>query len=99
MAPEIHESGPATPPAANGLVAQPGLIVGLCAIALGLIGFSIPVLGTIASCIGIWLGIGGFRHGRSMHYTPGVACGLIGISVSVLSIIYWVCAILFESYH
>jgi hypothetical protein len=78
---------------------QPGLVASLCSIAAGLVGFGVPVLGMIASCAGIWLGIRGFRQGRAARYTPGMTCGIAGIAVSVLGIVYWVCAILFESYH
>ena len=78
---------------------QPGFVVSLCSIAVGLIGFGVPVLGMLASCAGIGLGIWGFRQGRAAHYTPSIACGIIGTSISVLSIVFWVCAILFESYH
>src|SRR5271170_5525183 len=107
MPPEPNSPDPGTPPPLNAAVAtpaaaqiqQPGLVVGLCSIAAGLIGFGVPVLGMIASCAGIWLGVRGFRQGRPMHYTPGIVCGLDGISVSILSMVFWVCAILFESYH
>jgi hypothetical protein len=78
---------------------QPGLVAGLCSIAAGLVGFGVPVLGTIASCAGIGLGIWGFRQGRAAHYTRGAVCGLVGVSVSVLGIVFWVCAVLFESYR
>jgi hypothetical protein len=78
---------------------QPGLVISLCSIAAGLIGFGVPALGMLASCAGIGLGIWGFRQGRAAHYTPSIACGIIGTSISVLSIVFWVCAILFESYH
>jgi hypothetical protein len=78
---------------------QPGFVVSLCSVAAGLVGFGVPVLGMIASCAGIWLGIRGFRKGRAAHYTPSMTCGIGGIAVSVLGIVFWVCAILFESYH
>ena len=78
---------------------QPGFVASLCSIAAGLIGFGVPVLGMIASCAGIGLGIWGFRQGRSAHYAPGSICGIVGVAVSVLGIVFWVCAILFESYH
>lgn len=107
MPPEPNSPDPGTPPPLNGAIAtpaaarnqQPGLVVGLCSIAAGLIGFGVPVLGMIASCAGIWLGVWGFRQSRPTHYTPGIVCGLAGISVSILSIVFWVYAILFESYH
>ncbi len=78
---------------------QPGLVVSLCAIAVGLVGFGVPILGMIASCVGIGLGIWGFRQGRVGSYTTGIVCGLVGIAVSVLGIVFWVCVVLFESYH
>jgi hypothetical protein len=53
----------------------------------------------IASCAGIGLGIWGFRQGRAASYTIGAVCGLIGIAVSILGIVFWVCVVLFESYH
>jgi hypothetical protein len=107
MSPEPTGSDTGTPPPLNGALAtsravqnqQPGLVVGLLSIAAGLIGFGVPVLGMIASCAGIWLGVRGFRQSRPTHYTPGIVCGLIGVSVSILGIVFWVCAILFESYH
>jgi hypothetical protein len=77
----------------------PGFVVSLCSIAAGLVGFGAPVIGMIASFAGIGLGVWGFRQGRAAHYTPSVTCGLIGITVSVLGIVFWVCVILFESYH
>lgn len=78
---------------------QPGLVAGLCSIAAGLVGFGVPVVGVIASLAGIASGIWGFRQGRAAGYTPGVTCGLIGIAASVLSIVFWVCVVLFESYR
>jgi hypothetical protein len=107
MPPEVNGPGAETPPTAHGetlspfvgLKPQPGFVVSLCSIAAGLVGFSVPVLGMIASCAGIWLGIWGFHQGRAARYTPSVACGLVGLILSLLSIVFWVCAILFESYH
>jgi hypothetical protein len=95
------------PPAANGVVStpaavqhpRPGLIAGVGSIVAGVIGFGVPVLGMIASCVGIWLGVRGFRQGRAANQPPGMICGIIGISISGLSIVYWVSALLFESYR
>ena len=78
---------------------QPGLVVGLCSIGAGLVGFSVPVLGMLVSLGGIGLGIWGFRQGRAGHSPRSVACSLIGIAVSIGGIVFWVCALLFESYH
>jgi hypothetical protein len=63
------------------------------------VGFGVPVLGMIASCVGIWLGIVGFRQGRATNYSPSIICGIIGISFGGLSIVYWMSVILFESYR
>lgn len=78
---------------------QPGLVIGLCSIAAGLIGFGVPVVGMIASLAGIGLGIWAFRQGRRARYRRGLICGLAGMVLSVLSIAFWVCVVLFESYH
>jgi uncharacterized membrane protein HdeD (DUF308 family) len=78
---------------------QPGLIAGVCSIVAGVTGFSVPVVGMIASCVGIWLGVSGFRRGRSASYRPSIICGIIGALVSILGIAYWVSAVLFESYR
>ena len=78
---------------------QPGLIVSVCSIVAGVVGFGVPILGMIASCIGIWLGVKGVPQGRAANYTPSTICGVIGISVAGLSIVYWVSAVLFESYR
>jgi hypothetical protein len=107
MSPAAPGPNTGPPQAANGevpapvvvLKQQPGLVISLCSIAAGLIGFGVPVLGVLASCVGIGLGIWGVRQGRAAHYTPSIACGIIGTSISVLSIVFWVWAILFESYH
>jgi len=107
MSPEAHDPETEAPHAAGSAVTnpaavqnqQPGLGVSICSIIAGVVGFSIPILGMIASCIGIWLGVRGFRQGRAGNYTPGIICAVIGIFLSVLSIVYWVSAVLFESYH
>ncbi len=78
---------------------QPGLFASIGSIVAGLIGFSLPVVGMAASCIGIWFGVKGIRQGRAANYRPGIICGIVGISVDALGIVFWVCAILFESYH
>ena len=78
---------------------QPGLIAGIGSIVAGVIGFGIPVLGMVASCAGIWLGIIGFRRGRATKCATTTTCGIIGIALSVLGIVFWVYAILFESYR
>ena len=77
----------------------PGLIAGIGSIVAGVIGFAIPVLGMAVSCVGIWLGIKAIRNGRAVRYTTSTSCGVIGASISVLGIVYWVCAVLFESYR
>src|SRR5580704_11638024 len=99
MPPEPNGRDTGTGPPLNGALAtsaaaqnqQPGLVVGLLSIAAGLIGFGVPVLGMIASCAGIWLGVRGFRQSRPTRYTPGIVCGLVGTSASILSIVFWVC--------
>ena len=78
---------------------QPGLVISLCSIAAGLIGFGVPVLGMLASCAGIGLGIWGFRRGRAAHYPRSVACGIAGISVSILSFVFWTYVLLSSSYR
>lgn len=90
-----------TPPAASvdAPSEQPGFVVSLCSIAAGLIGFGVPVLGMLASCAGIGLGIWGFRQGRAAHYPRSVVCGIAGISVSVLSFVFWPYVMLSSSYH
>ena len=77
----------------------PGLIAGIGSIVAGVIGFAIPVLGMAVSCAGIWLGIKAIRNGRAARYSTSTTCGIIGASISVLGIVYWVCAVLFESYR
>jgi hypothetical protein len=86
-------------PAANAPAKQPGFVVSLCSIAAGLVGFGVPVVGMLASLAGIGLGIWGFRQGRAAHFLRSIACGLIGIAVSVGGIVFWVCVVLFESYR
>ena len=75
----------------------PGLIAGIGSIICGMFGFGVPVLGMVAACIGIWLGIRAIQQGRVGGYMTSVVCGAIGITVSALSIVFWVCAVLFES--
>jgi hypothetical protein len=107
MPPETIDPGNEMSPATNSAVAtpepaqtaQPGLIVGICSIAAGVIGFSIPVLGMVVSCAGIWLGIKGFRQGRASNLTSSTVCGVIGASLSGLGIVFWISAVLFESYR
>lgn len=94
---------PEAPPAETSLSAapnrQPGLIAGACAIFAGAVGFGIPILGMVASGVGIWLGIKAVRQGRRSNYTPSVACGAIGAALSALAIVFWVCVAVFESHH
>jgi hypothetical protein len=78
---------------------QPGLVIGLCSITAGMVGFGVPVIGMIASLAGIGLGVWAFRQGRAAGYRPASTCGLVGIAVSVLGIVFWVCVVLFESYR
>jgi len=85
--------------AANPPVPAPGVISGVLSIIAGGAGFGIPIVGMIGSLIGIWLGIMAIRRGRSSRYSPATICGVIGLTLSVLSIAYWVSAVLFESYH
>jgi hypothetical protein len=107
MSPEAHDPDTGMLPAENGTGTnpaavqnrQPGLIVSVCSLVAGVVGFSVPILGMIASCVGIWLGVKGVRQGRAATHTASIICGVIGISVSGLSIVYWVSAVLFESYR
>jgi hypothetical protein len=107
MSPEANDPDTGTPTAANSEVTtaaiaqnqQPGLIVSVCSMVAGVVGFGVPVLGMIAPCVGIWLGVTGFRQGRATNYTPSIICGIIGISLGGLSIVDWVSVILFESYR
>ena len=78
---------------------QPGLVVGLCSIGAGLVGFSVPVLGMLVSLGGIGLGIWGFRQGRAAHYRRSIVCGITGISVSIVSFVFWPYVMLSSSYH
>jgi hypothetical protein len=105
MFPEAHDNGaPAlshdgvTP---TGAIQKPlpGLISGIGSMICGVFGFGVPVVGMVAACIGIWLGIRAIRQGRMGDHMTSVVCGAIGITVSALSIVFWVCAVLFESYH
>jgi hypothetical protein len=98
MCPEANESETELPPpvARN---QQPGMFASIGSIVAGVIGFSLPVVGMAASCIGIWFGVQGIRQGRAAKYRPSIICGMIGISVDGLGIVFWVCAVLFESYH
>ena len=94
------EPGPesaATPPPV--FTEQPGFVLSLYSIAAGLVGFGIPVVGIVASCVGIALGIAGFRRGRRAASPRSMICGSIGILVSVLGIGFWVVVVLFESYR
>ena len=77
----------------------PGLIAGISSIVAGVIGFCIPVLGMAVSCVGIWLGIKAIRNGHAAHYSTSITCGVIGAVISVLGIVFWICAFLFESYR
>ena len=86
------------PPAAVS-TSQPGMIAGIGSIICGLIGFGIPVLGILVACVGIWLGVLAVLRARRTMARSSTICGIAGISLSVLSIVYWVCVILFESYH
>jgi hypothetical protein len=107
MSPEAHNPKTEAPRAANNAVTnpaaaqnqQPGLAVSVSSIVAGVVGFSIPILGMIASCVGIWLGVRGFRQGRAGKYTPSIVCAIIGVFLSGLSIVFWVTVILFESYR
>jgi hypothetical protein len=96
-----HE--PDTPPGANGdlptsiaLPNQPGFVICLCSIAVGLAGFSFPLL---PSCVGLGLGIWGFRKGCAAHYRRSIVCGIVGISVSVLTLLFWPYVMVMSSYH
>lgn len=86
-------------PPASVPVSQPGLIAGVGSIICGLIGFGIPVLGILVACVGIWLGVLAILRARRTAARSSMICGIAGISLSVLGIVYWVCVVLFESYH
>lgn len=75
------------------------MIAGIGSIVAGVIGFSIPVAGIVVSCVGIWLGIKGIRQGRAENYRPSIMCGISGLGIAGLGIVFWACAILFESYR
>jgi hypothetical protein len=77
----------------------PGVIAGIGSIVAGVIGFGIPVVGILASCVGIWLGIKGIRQARAMNYRPSITFGIIGLSIDGLGIVFWVCVVCFESYR
>ena len=77
----------------------PGLISAIGAITCGVFAFGVPVMGMVAACIGIWLGIRAIRQGRVGGYMTSIVCGAVGITISTLSIVFWVCVVLFESYH
>jgi len=100
MLPEARDPEAGTPPPYVAVPnQQPGLIAGVCSIIAGAAGFAIPILGMVASCVGIWLGIKAIRQGRGGTYKPSVTCGIVGVSLAVLSIVYWVCVVLFESHR
>jgi hypothetical protein len=87
MCPEANESdtGLSRPVAQN---QQPGMFASIGAIVAGVIGFSLPVVGMAASCIGIWFGVKGIRQGRAAKYRPSIICGIVGISVDGLGIVF-----------
>jgi hypothetical protein len=106
MLPGTPDSDTGTPSAPNGevptpivLPSQPGFGISLCSIAAGLVGFGVPVVGMLASCAGIGLGIWGFRQGRAAHYRRSIVCGITGISVSIVSFVFWPYVMLSSSYH
>ena len=105
MSLEADDSGTHSPPTGAVMPVEdaqkplPGMIAGVGSVICGVLGFCVPVVGMVAACIGIWLGILAIRQGRVGRYTPSVVCGAIGITLSALSIVFWVCAVLFESYH
>ena len=78
---------------------QPGLIAGICSIVAGAVGFGVPILGMLASCVAIGLGIAAIRQGRRAKHRSSVVCGVVGTVLGPLGIVYWVCVILFESYR
>jgi len=94
------------PPASSGIAppaavqaAPPGLILGVGSILCGLAGFAVPILGILVAGIGIWLGVVAVRQARRASARSSLICGITGIALSVLSIVFWVCAVLFESYR
>jgi hypothetical protein len=98
MCPETNEPDTASSAAVVQKPA-PGLMAGICSIVAGVIGFSIPIAGIVVSCAGIWLGVKGIRQGRAENYRPSIICGISGLCIAGLGIVFWVCAILFESYR
>jgi len=80
-------------------IPAPGLIAGIGSIIAGVIGFSMPVLGIAISVAGIAIGVYAIRRGRAGDYSTSVKCGGAGIGMGVLGIVFWVGAILFESYR
>lgn len=94
MPPGPNDPGTVLPPNP-----QPGLIASIGSIIAAVIGFGLPVIGIIASCIGIGFGIKGLRQGRAANYNPAFVCGIIGLCLSVLGIVFWVMVVLFESYR
>ena len=107
MSPKAHDpetavtppSHKAVNPAEDAKKPLPGMIAGIGSIIAGVLAFCIPIVGMVAACVGIWLGILAVRQGRAGRYMRSVVCGAIGIAMSALSIVYWVCVVLFESYH
>jgi hypothetical protein len=98
MCPETNESDAESPPpvAQN---QQTGMFASIGSIAAGVIGFSLPVVGMAASCIGIWFGVKGVRQGRAARYRPSIICGAAGIALDGLGIVFWLSAVLLESYR
>ena len=86
-------------PAQNGSNPRPSLFFAIGSIVAGVIGFGIPVVGMAVACVGIWFGIKAIRQARTTRDKPGLTCGIVGLSLCLLSIVYWVCAVLFESYQ
>jgi len=78
---------------------RPSLFFAIASIVAGVIGFAIPVAGMAVACIGIWFGIKAIRQARATNDKLGITCGIVGLSLCLLSIVYWVCAVLFESYR
>jgi hypothetical protein len=106
MPTDTNSPDPELPPMSSGIAppsavrpAPPGMIAGVGSIISGVVGFGVPVLGILVACLGIGLGILAIRQARRARARSSLICGIIGISLSVLSIVFWVCAVLFESYH
>ena len=99
MPPETDDPDAAAPPAPNDPPPRPGLFFAIASIVAGVIGFAIPVVGMAVACIGIWFGIKAIRQARASSDKPGLTCGIVGLSLCLLSIVYWICAVLFESYR